>query len=135
MRLPKVTSVEAPALLHRHHGKGRIQFRAGQVAIATDWQETQMYRRAHAIMSARSLLTERRKKALAKSLWPLILRVSGTNLDEGRKLRAWQKTLDPDFRSSAAGPINAAYRNLSFPIAQPVISAMKAAYRLLRRSS
>ena len=114
LKTPRVAVYEQAALGHRHHGKGRLQFPTGMRMVVTNYQHRMMYRRILDELERRGELTERRRKAAAKSLWPLAHWVGYTHLDEASEIADWIHELDPGFRPPEAGLLGELYRRLGF---------------------
>lgn len=122
---PSVVAVEEPTLLHRHHRRDRLQFRPGSAAIATNWQDLLMFRRAVDMVVERGLSSPRRLRAICNNLWPLALRISSTHREEGRALRDWLYTLDPGFQVPRQGLQNRLHRALGFRAATLLVNAAR----------
>ncbi|WP_425228653.1 glycosyltransferase family 2 protein [Sphingomonas sp.] len=124
LRAPTVAAYPEPTLLHRHHGRERIQFQPGSVAVVTNWQELQMYRKIYGLLNDRGLATRRRVVALAKNLWPLALRIAAYNRREARDTLQWMRSLDPAFVVPRHG-VHRLYRALGFTVAQTIVNAAR----------
>lgn len=133
MALPKVVAVDGPTLLHRHHRRDRLQFQPGSSAIVTNWQDLRMYRRAVDMLVGRGLSNPRRLRATCNNIWPLALRISATHRDEGRAVRDWLYTLDPQFSVPQQGLQSRLHRMLGFDLAIRVTNAARAARNAFRR--
>jgi glycosyltransferase involved in cell wall biosynthesis len=131
LAMPKVAAFSQPTLIHRHHGRSRIQFQPGSVAVVTNWQELQMFRKIAAMLETRDQLTERRRAAIANNIWPLAQRIAGYNRSEARSVLRWLKELHPQFSIPRLG-INRLYAGLGFSTAQSIVNTVRPIRNWLR---
>lgn len=131
LRQPRVVAFDRPTLVHRHHDRGRIQFQRGSVAVVTNWQEWQMWRRVTTLLADHGLLTPRRAAAMSTNLWELATRTGAYNLTEARDILAMLNRLNPDFRPPRAGR-GRLYRWLGFTAGQRTVNALRWARDRLR---
>ena len=133
LRSPRVVAVNEPCLIHRHHGRGRMQFQPGLTAATTYWQEARLYRKACQLLEAQAALTPRRRKAIASNLFPLAQRTAIFSLSEATEILAWARELDPDFRIPVRRRIDNLYRWLNFATAQTIVNLARAARNTIRK--
>ena len=114
LKLPKIAVYPTPALCHRHHDKGRLQFRGALRGTGTHIQHLYIYRQVLRLLEARGELTARRKMAAAKILWPLAHRIAYSHLDEACDVADWVLKLDPEFRVPEPGMLGSFYGRLGF---------------------
>jgi glycosyltransferase involved in cell wall biosynthesis len=129
---PKVAYVTIPCLIHQHHLRDRIQFQRGLVSVVTYWQELQMLKKAESLLAATGKLDSRRKKAIAKSLWPLAHRIAATHLDEACDLLKKIHNLDPDFQVPKDGTLGTLYRFCGFRMTERLVGAARNTRDLVR---
>jgi hypothetical protein len=129
---PKVVAVKQPCLIHRHHLKERVQFPTGLHASATNWQDLQMYRKATKMLSDRGELSPRRRKAIAKSLWPLAHRIAATHVNEACGVVRWIYELDPAFTIPHDRLVDELSRVVGFRMAQYPINAARSVRNFMR---
>lgn len=129
---PRVVSVAEPCLIHVHHARDRLQFQTGPSAIATNWQDLQMWRRAAKFLEARGLFTARRKRAMTSNLWYLAHRMAASHISEARKIVEWIHELDPDFVLPDKGVVGAAHRTLGFSITHGLIGIARRGRNVMR---
>jgi glycosyltransferase involved in cell wall biosynthesis len=111
---PRVSYVEEPALIHRHHSRERLQFPKGLKLAVTNHAHWEIYKKAVQGLNAGGSLTDRRRRAISKSLWPLAHWVSYTDLHDACRLYAWILELDPTFVPPDEGVLGFMYRTLGF---------------------
>lgn len=131
LKEPAVVQWPIPTLLHRHHGRTRIQFQRGSTAVVTNWQELRMFEKVHAEMVERGLETKRRNVAMSTNLWALARRLAVFNTHEGRRTFRWLRSLNPDFKIPSTG-ISRLYRLFGFDLAQGVVNIARRLRDLFR---
>jgi glycosyltransferase involved in cell wall biosynthesis len=114
LRQPKIAVCGTPALCHRHHGQGRLQFHGGFRGDGSNIQQFYIYKQALALLKKRGALTDRRKKAAARSLWQLAHWIGYAHLDEACEVAEWAQRLDPEFAPPEPGILGTLYRRLGF---------------------
>jgi glycosyltransferase involved in cell wall biosynthesis len=132
LKMPTVLAWEQPTLMHRHHGKQRIQFQPGSTAVVTNWQELQMYRKILRLLDHHKLATPRRKAAMSNNIWALALRIGAHNIREGSDVIAWLHTINPGFAIPSGGQ-NRLYRSIGYRPAQLMVNAARACRNGLRK--
>jgi glycosyltransferase involved in cell wall biosynthesis len=133
MKNPSVTIHDLPCFIHRHHGRERIQFRHGLVSDVTNWQELQVFEKAERLLDAAGALNERRKRAIAKTLWPLAHRIASTHLEEAGKVVDRIRRLDPTFTVPEKGLLGSLYRAIGFRSTQRLVRIARAMRNAARR--
>ena len=111
---PRITVDREPGLCHRHHDRGRLQFRRGLGDVGTNIQHLLIYRQALRLLEQRGELTPRRKRAACNVLWPLAHRIAYTHPAEGADVAAWVHELCPDFRPPEPGALGHLYERFGF---------------------
>jgi glycosyltransferase involved in cell wall biosynthesis len=121
LKHPLVTICEEPCLIHRQHGRERLQFPRGMRAEATNWAHLQIYRKAAALLYERGDLDRRRQRAIARSLWPLAHWIAYAHLEEAREVADWIYRLDPEFVPAEGGVLGYLYRRLGFTVTERLL--------------
>lgn len=121
-RHPKLAICPTPTLCHRHHSKGRLQFKGSLRGVGTNIQHLYIYRQILKLLEQRGELTARRKKAACKILWPLAHWIAYTHLEEGCEVADWIFELDPDFQIPESGMLGRMYRGLGFPRTEQILA-------------
>ena len=132
LQRPVVVSVPEPGLIHRHHGRERLQFSPGLVAKVTYWQERSLFMRAAAVLQDSSELSPRRARAIAASLWPVARRIGFSDLREAVELAAWIRRLDPSFHVPKKDWADRVYAALGFVMAQRLVNVARWCRDVLR---
>lgn len=114
LKEPEYAITEKPVLCHRHHSGGRLQFSQGMRSMATNLQQLRIYRNILYQLHRQGELTMRRRRAAAKTLWPLARWIAREYIDEGEELANWVTHLDPDFSIPESGIVGQFYRTLGF---------------------
>ena len=135
LRHPKISECPTPALCHRHHGKGRLQFRGGVRGVGTNIQHLLIYRQILNLLDQRGELTERRKKAAVKILWPLAHWIAYSHLDEACEVADWVFKLDPEFQIPEQGILGRLYRGIGFRRTEQVLALRRALLRPFNKSA
>ena len=133
LRHPKLAICPVTTLCHRHHAKGRLQFRGSLRGVGTNIQHLYVYRQILILLEMRGELTTRRKKAACKTLWPLAHWIAYTHLDEACEVADWVFKLDPDFQIPERGLPGTLYRSLGFRRTERVLALRRAALAPFRR--
>lgn len=111
---PKVSIYQGSGFCHRHHQKGRLQFQQSLRSTGTNLQHLLIYRNILSSLTARGELTERRKKAACKILWPLAHWIASTHPTEAAEVAEWIYRLDPGFQPVGSGIVDTFYRYVGF---------------------
>jgi len=114
LKNPRLAVDDGAALAHRHHAADRLQFPSGMRAVATHLQHVTLYRKVLGRLEEAGQLTERRKRAATKVLWPLAHWIAYTHPHEGAEVARWVRDLDPNFEVPNAGLLGWMYRSLGF---------------------
>lgn len=130
---PEVAVYEEAGLCHRHHEKGRLQFRQGLGSVGTNIQHLRIYRQTLRLLEERGELTERRKRAACKVLWPLAHWIAYTHPDEGAEVAAWVYELCPDFEPPEGGALGMLYRRAGFRATERLLRVRRALLAPFRR--
>jgi glycosyltransferase involved in cell wall biosynthesis len=133
IKAPRVVSVSVPGLIHRHHNRPRLQFGTGLLESVTNWQHLLVYQRAAQLLEEKGELTPRRRRAVAKMMWPLAHWIAIRHRKEGISLAKWVFELDPEFRPPENGPVGVLYRALGFPTTETVMAGRRLAINFFRR--
>lgn len=126
IRKPKLAAYPKPAFIHRHHRKGRLQLHRGFRRRFAHWTTIQVYRKAVALLEGRGELTDRRRRAAAAYIWPVVRTLARTELDEATIAANWVFELDPTFVPSERGIILSAYKFLGFRTTERLIRLLTA---------
>jgi glycosyltransferase involved in cell wall biosynthesis len=137
LKHPKIAICTGPCLVHRHHGADRLQFPQGMRSVVTNWSHLQLYKKAAALLSDQGQLDMRRKRAIARALWPLAHWIAYIHADEAREVAAWIYQLDPDFQPPETGILGYLYRYLGFAMTERILRVRRgvlASYRGVRKA-
>ena len=130
---PQVAVDEEPGLCHRHHDRGRLQFRRGLGDVGTNIQHLLIYRQALRLLDARGVLTARRKRAACNVLWPLAHWIAYTHPAEGADVAAWVYELCPDFRPPEPGVLGRLYGRVGFRRTEQILRLRRALIQPFQR--
>src|ERR1022692_14808 len=97
----------------QHDSQMQANYR-GMKAVATNWQQLEIYRRLLGELERRGELTQRRQKAACKVLWPLAHWIAYSHPDEACEVAEWVFQLDPEFRVPESGALGMLYRHIGF---------------------
>jgi len=137
LRKPRIAISPSPTLCFRHHCKERLQFRPGLRGTGTHIQHLCIYRHILSLLESRSELTERRKRAAIKVLWPLAHWIAHSHLTDAGELVDWIYELDPRFEAPEDGILGFLYRRLGFRKTERLLHLRRVVTdtrRLIRRS-
>ena len=132
IRQPKVVVVQEPGLIHLHHSAPRLQFGNGLQESVTNWQHRFVYQRAAQMLEEKGELTIRRRRAIAKAMWPLAHWIAKRYRQEGISLAKWVFELDPQFEPPESGIVGYLYRTFGFATAEKVLSGRRTILSLFR---
>jgi len=121
LKEPKISVLEEPALCHRHHKKGRLQFQHSVGAACTNYQHLLIYKSILGELAATNRLTERRVKASVNILWPLAHWIAKDFPEEGAKVMEWIYELDPNFAIPQKGALGWLYKNVGFKATEKLL--------------
>jgi len=119
---PKVSIYKKPAFVHRHHSNDRLQFPSGVKEVQTNAAHIQIYKKAAEILKSKNMLTQRRRNAMAKALWPLAHWIAKTHLDEACETVDWIYSLNPAFEPPEKGLLGTLYKKLGFKLTEKVLA-------------
>lgn len=114
LKNPQVTVFQPPAIQLLHHQFERLQFPKGLREPVANYYHLQIYKRIIGLLARRNELTERRRKAACRVLWPLAHWIALSHLDEACEVAEWIYQLDPDFQPLNAGLLGKIYELLGF---------------------
>ncbi|MEY2565395.1 MAG: hypothetical protein QOH88_3588 [Verrucomicrobiota bacterium] len=132
---PKVATYNQCSLGHRHHSHDRLQFPSGLRASVTNYQHLAIYRRILGELDARGELTQRRKSAAVRILWPLAHWIAYSHPGEAAEVAEWIYRLEPDFTPPEAGLLGWMYSHLGFRRTEQLLLCRRTVLRLLRLRS
>lgn len=132
---PRVASVDIPCLIHIHHARQRLQFSKGLQDAVTNWAHLQIYKKAALLLEERGALTVRRRKAMAKALWPLAHWIAKTHLSDAKSVADWIFTLDPEFVVPEKGMLGWMYRIWGFKKTERILRLRRFLLQPFRASS
>lgn len=121
LRRPRISVCQERTLCHRNHDRQRLQFQAGLRSAGTNIQHLYIYRQILRLLEERGELTERRKRAAAKTLWPLAHWVAYHDLAEGKEIARWIQKLDPAFSPPERGLLGLLYKNAGFSATEKLL--------------
>jgi glycosyltransferase involved in cell wall biosynthesis len=121
IKQPRVASCERPSLIHRYHDQERLQSKKGLVGSATNWSHLQIYRKAAVMLANEGKLDLRRRRAMARALWPLAHWIAYTHPQEARQTAAWVYELEPEFAPPEAGVLGYLYRHIGFALTEQIL--------------
>jgi hypothetical protein len=121
LRHPQVSICETRTVSVRLHKKPRLQFQLGLRRDGTHIQQLYIYKQILSLLEQRGELTERRRRAAAKMLWPLAHWISYTHPREGADLAAWVYELDPSFNPPESGILGRLYRQAGFARTEKIL--------------
>jgi glycosyltransferase involved in cell wall biosynthesis len=132
LRKPRIAICPSPTLCHRQHRKGRLQFRQGLRSTGTIIQHLYIYRQILSLLGSRDELTQRRKRAAIKVLWPLAHWIAYTHLTDAGELVDWIYELDPGFKVPERGILGLLYRRLGFRRTERLLRLRRMALNIFR---
>ena len=133
LRKPRIAISPSPTLCHRQHRKERLQFRQGLRSTGTIIQHLYIYRQILSLLESRNELTERRKRAAIKVLWPLAHWIAYTHLTDADELVDWIYELDPRFEVPEDGILRLLYRRLGFRRTERLLHLRRVTMNIFRR--
>jgi glycosyltransferase involved in cell wall biosynthesis len=133
LRKPVIAVHDGQALCHRHHDRGRLQFRSGLRGVGTNLQHLQIYRQILAMLSRAGELTPRRRRAAAGALWPLATWIGYSHPQDAAIVSDWIYELDPTFVPPGRGLMAFCYRKLGFRRTQRLLTWRRAALAPFRK--
>lgn len=131
IRGPRIAVWREPAFVHRHHDRGRLQDTSGFRRMQADWTNIAVYRKAADMLAARGQLTDRRKRAAASYIWPVVRNLAKRDIAEAAKAARWVFDLDPAFVPAERRGILLSYKMLGFAATERLIRMLA----FLRRES
>jgi len=111
LKFPRVSIHNGFALVHTSHTKSKLQLNQGMQKTVQDYQHLHIYKNILAQLAKKGELTERRKKASVKALWPLCRWMAKHDLADSIILFEWIKQLDPDFKIPETGLLGFLYKS------------------------
>jgi glycosyltransferase involved in cell wall biosynthesis len=123
IRRPRLAVYRQPAFVHRHHRSSRLQRASGFRRSFQEWTTLEVYRKAVQLLEARGELTQRRRRAAATTIWPVVRNLAKTQLEEAAAGADWIFQLDPGFVPPARKVLLRAYRLLGFRTTERLIRA------------
>lgn len=121
LRKPRLAVSPLPALCHRFHDKGRLQFATGMRGMGTNIQQLYVFRQVLTLLHQRGELTVRRKRAALRLLWSLAHWIARAHLDDAEALVRWIYELDPQFRPPEKGFLGRCYQTLGFRATERIL--------------
>jgi glycosyltransferase involved in cell wall biosynthesis len=125
LKEPKIAVLIEPALGHRHHDKGRLQFQNNSTLVCTNYQHVLIYKNILKQLSESGCLTKRRIKASINILWPLCHWIAKYDINEAASLLKWIKELDPDFKIPGNGFLGLMYNSLGFKTTEQILNTRR----------
>jgi glycosyltransferase involved in cell wall biosynthesis len=121
IRKPRLAVHRAPAFVHRHHRRGRLQGTAGFRRSLAEWTNIEVYRKAAALLAQDGELSPRRRRAAVSYVWPVVRNLAKTELAEASAAAEWIFKLDPSFVPPVRKSIRTAYKLLGFRATERLI--------------
>ncbi len=118
---PNVAVCGEPTFVHRHHAQARLQNPAAADQAAARWWHLELYRKAASLLAARGELNERRKRAIAKSLWRVAHWTAYTDYSAACGIAKWVRELDPGFVPPEGGLLGYLYRRTGFAFTERIL--------------
>ncbi|MEE3715175.1 glycosyltransferase family 2 protein [Tumidithrix elongata RA019] len=120
----------------RHERQMQANYR-GIKAIVTNWQHLGIYKYILHNLEQRGELTQRRRKAACRVLWPLAHWIAYTHLDEACEVVEWIYQLDPEFQPYDLGILGKFYQHLGFRNTERILrfrrNTLKIAKKILQK--
>jgi glycosyltransferase involved in cell wall biosynthesis len=126
LRHPQITVCPVSTLCHRHHTRARLQFHNGLRGTGGHIELLYIYRRILKLLGERGELTQRRKKAATKILWPLAHWIGYSHAEEACQVADWVFELDPEFEIPEGGALGNLYRHLGFRYTERILRMRRA---------
>ena len=121
MANPKLAIYFQPSLCHRNHSQSRLQSPKGLRSVSTNLMHLTLYKKCLLKLELSNQLTQRRKKAACKVLWPLAHWIAYTHLDEAYEVVDWIYQLDNDFKPPETGLLGSLYKSLGFKRTEQIL--------------
>jgi glycosyltransferase involved in cell wall biosynthesis len=133
LKHPRLAICLMPALCHRHHSKGRLQFQGALRGVGSNIQHLYIYRQILSLLNRKGELTVRRKAAAVKVLWPLAHWIAHTHRAEACEVADWIFELDPNFQIPNPGFLGELYRRVGFRWTEHLLSFRRFLLTLISR--
>jgi glycosyltransferase involved in cell wall biosynthesis len=114
MREPLVAYCCEPTLVHWHHNRGRLQATVGAANLVANCQYVAVYKNAVDLLRNSGKLTERRRRAAARAVWPAAHWIARSHFEDGCAIADWVTQLDPAFRPGGADLVSRMQRWIGF---------------------
>lgn len=118
---PKTGNLAKPTLAHRLHTQDKLQKADGLKEAYIHQATLNIYRTAFKTLEKRGELTQRRKNAGAKMLWPLAHWVAKRHLKSAEEIYDWIKELDPAFEIPDKGLNGVLFKAFGFNTAEKIL--------------
>lgn len=122
LKEPKIAYAKQLGLCHLHHARGRLQHTCGSFTFAANLNLYLIYRRILNILDGSNRLTNRRKQAALKILWPLAHRICYTDYNLGCKVAKWIFELNPKYEVPERGVLGLLYKHLGFNLTERMLA-------------
>jgi glycosyltransferase involved in cell wall biosynthesis len=132
LRKPVIAVTANRTLCHRHHDRGRLQFQQSLRRDGTHIQQLYIYRQIVSLLDRGGELTDRRKRAAAKVLWPLAHWIAYTHPREACEVANWVYSLDPELSVPEKGLLGTLYRRIGFRNTERVLRIRRNLLALFR---
>lgn len=133
LKKPKISFYQKTSVCVRHHKKKRLQFHQDMRRCGTNLQTIFIYRQILNILNTKNELTERRKRAAAKILWPLAHNTAYTHFHEATEIADWVYKLDPTFKIPELGILKILYKYLGFRVTEMILRIRRVFVSAFRR--
>ncbi|WP_421999006.1 glycosyltransferase family 2 protein [Reyranella sp.] len=122
LREPSLAVYRKPGFVHRHHGQERLQRTGGLTRDIANWTFISLFRKILSMLESRGDLTERRKQAALRTIWPHVRTLARTSPVEARDVVAWIRRIHPEFRPPVRSSVDAAYRSIGVVATERLLS-------------
>jgi glycosyltransferase involved in cell wall biosynthesis len=130
LKHPTVGVSRVPCLIHRHHDRDRLQFQSGTRNVVTNWSHLELYKKIATILTERGEFDWRRRRAMARAVWPVARWIAYTFPIEGCEVANWVYELDPEFRPPETALLGMLYRELGFRHTENILRVRRVFKRL-----
>ena len=103
---------------------------AGLKAQVTNWQHLQIFKKILNELEIRQELTQTRKNAATKVLWPLAHWIAKDFLEEAIKVVEWIYELNPDFTPPEKGILGLMYQKLGFKFTENILGLRRRLFNI-----
>jgi glycosyltransferase involved in cell wall biosynthesis len=122
---PKIVFVEGCAgYWVKHADQMQANYR-GLKSQVTNWQHLNIYKKILGELSTEGKLTQARKNAACRVLWPLAHWIAINHRDEAQEVVNWIYELNPGFEIPGKGALNFFYNKFGFKTTEKILSTRR----------